>query len=159
MSLDTIRVFAIAKLGWIKQQQEKLQEQERESPREYVDSESHYVWGKRYLLQVVEEEAAPAVELQHSRIVLRVRPGTDESKREAVFEDCYREQVKQAVPALIARWEPLLAVKVKRFFVQRMKTRWGSCCFVALMDRVMPNWHFHRKVLNRLSLRHEQWGY
>ena len=51
MRLDTIRVFAISKLGWIKQQQKKLQEQERETPREYLDRESHYVWGKRYLLK------------------------------------------------------------------------------------------------------------
>ena len=61
MSLDTIRVFAISKLGWIKQQQQKLREQERETPREYLDRESHYVWGKRYLLKVVEEDAAPIV--------------------------------------------------------------------------------------------------
>src|SRR3989337_2222030 len=63
MSLDTIRVFAISKLGWIKQQQRKLREQERETPREYLDRESHYVWGKRYLLSVVEHERAPSVDL------------------------------------------------------------------------------------------------
>ena len=54
MNLDTIRLFAISKLGWIKQQQTKLREQERETPREYLDRESHYVWGKRYLLKVIE---------------------------------------------------------------------------------------------------------
>ena len=54
MSLDTIRVFVISKLGWIKQQQKKLQEQERETPREYLDRESHYVWGERYLLELIE---------------------------------------------------------------------------------------------------------
>src|SRR5215813_9022455 len=59
MNLDTIRVFAISKLGWIKQQQQKLQEQERETPREYLDRESHYVWGKRYLLKVLESNEAP----------------------------------------------------------------------------------------------------
>ena len=78
MSLDTIRVFAISKLGWIKQQQKKLREQERETPREYLDRESHYVWGKRYLLKVVESDEPPSVELKHSRMLLRVRPGTDE---------------------------------------------------------------------------------
>lgn len=45
MDLDTIRVFAITKLAWIKSQQKKLREQERETPREYLDRESHYVWG------------------------------------------------------------------------------------------------------------------
>jgi predicted metal-dependent hydrolase len=127
MRLDTIRVFAISRLGWIKQQQQKLQEQERETPREYVDRESHDLWGKRYLLKVIEGDAAPSVALQHSRMLLRVCPGTDAKKKQAIVEAWYRRQLKAALPPLIARWEPLLEVKVERFFVQRMKTKWGSC--------------------------------
>lgn len=127
LSLDTLRVFAISKLPWIRSQQTKLQEQERETPREYLDRESHYVWGRRYLLAVREGEQAPAVELRHNRMVLRVRPGTDRCRREALMEQWYREQVKSAVPALVAKWERLMAVKVRRVFVQRMKTKWGSC--------------------------------
>jgi predicted metal-dependent hydrolase len=127
MRLDTIRVFAISKLGWIKQQQQKLQEQERETRREYVDRESHYLWGKRYLLKVIEGNVAPSVVLQHSRLLLRVRPGADAKKKQAIVEAWYRQQLKAAVAPLIARWEPLLGVKVERFFVQRMKTKWGSC--------------------------------
>jgi len=127
MSLDTIRVFAISKLGWIKQQQQKLLEQERETPREYLDRESHYVWGKRYLLKIIEHNAAPEVELKHSTMLLRIRPGSDDVKMEAVLDAWYRQQLKEAVPPLIAKWEPLMGVKVERFFVQRMKTRWGSC--------------------------------
>lgn len=45
MSLDTIRVFVISKLDWIRRQQRKMDAQEREAPREYLDRESHYVWG------------------------------------------------------------------------------------------------------------------
>jgi len=127
MSIDTIRVFAISKLDWIKQQQTKLREQERETPREYVDRESHYVWGKRYLLTVCESDEPPSIELKRSRMVLRRRPGTDERRRQALVEAWYREQIKQAVPPLLARWQPLMGVSVERFFVQRMKTKWGSC--------------------------------
>jgi predicted metal-dependent hydrolase len=127
MSIDTIRVFAISKLEWIKQQQKKLRGQERESQREYLDRESHYVWGKRYLLDIVECESAPAVELKHRRMVLSIRPGMDEARRRAVIEEWYRKQLKIAVPAMISKWEPLLDVKLERFFVQRMKTKWGSC--------------------------------
>ena len=127
MNLDTIRVFAVSKLGWIKKQQLKLQEQERETPREYLDRESHYVWGKRYLLQVIEENNTPSVELKYSRMVLRVRPGTEEWKKQAIVEEWYRNQVKQAVPELLAKWEVHIGVKVEQFFVQRMKTKWGSC--------------------------------
>jgi predicted metal-dependent hydrolase len=127
MSLETIRLFAVSRLGWIRQQQRKLREQEREFSREYIDRESHYVWGKRYLLVVREADAAPSIELTHSRMILRVRPGTSEEKREAIVDDWYREQVRTAVPPLLARWQPLIGVEAKRFFVQRMKTKWGSC--------------------------------
>jgi hypothetical protein len=127
MRIDTIRVFAISKLNWIKQQQTKLREQERETPRDYVDRESHYVWGKRYLLSLSESDEPPSIEVKHSRMLLRVRPRTDEDKRRTLVEEWYREQLKEAVPPLLARWEPLLDVRVERFFVQRMKTKWGSC--------------------------------
>ena len=127
MNSDTIRVFAISKLSWIKQQQPKMQEQERESPREFLDCESHYVWGKRYLLKVTEVDAAPKVELVHRKLRLTVRSGTSEEKRATIIDAWDREQLRQAVPAIIARWEPVLGMKVARFFVQRMKTKWGSC--------------------------------
>jgi predicted metal-dependent hydrolase len=57
MSLETLRVFAVSKLGWIRTQQKKLHAQARETPREYLDRESHYLWGRRYLLKVAEEDA------------------------------------------------------------------------------------------------------
>ncbi len=127
MELETIRVFVISKLGWIKRQQKKLREQQRETPREYLDRESHHVWGKRYLLQVVEADAAPVVKLKHSKMRLQVRPGTSEDKRQAIVDEWYRAQIKKVVPSLIAKWEPLMGVEVERFFVQKMKTKWGSC--------------------------------
>jgi predicted metal-dependent hydrolase len=127
MSLDTIRIFAISKLGWIKQQQKKLNEQERETSREYIDRESHYVWGKRYLLKVVEHDALPKVELKHGTMLLRVRPETNEAKKQAIVAEWYRDQLKKAAAPLLTKWEPLLGVRVERFFVQRMKTQWGSC--------------------------------
>jgi predicted metal-dependent hydrolase len=127
MDIETIRVFAIAKLDWIKAQQAKLQAQERESPREYIERESHYLWGQRYLLKVSEAEAPPSISLTPNHLLLSVRPDTDAQRRQAIVEAWYREQLKAAVPPLIARWEPVLGVKVQRFFVQRMKTRWGSC--------------------------------
>ncbi len=198
MNMATIRVFAISKLDWIKQQQKTLREQERETPREYLDRESHYVWGKRYLLTVSENDMPPSIELEHSRMLLRVRPRTDEDKRQALVEAWYRKRLKKAIPPLLERWQPLLGVTVERFFVQRMKTKWGSCnhkartirlntelakkppeCleyivvhelvhliepthnarFVALMDKFMPKWQFHRQVLNRLPVRRETWSY
>ena len=127
MSLDTIRVFAISKLGWIKQQQRKFQEQERETPREYLDRESHYVWGRRYLLKVVEESAPPKISFKHNKMILQISAGTDDETKQAIVARWCRTQIKAAVPELIAKWEPLVGVKVERVFVQKMKTKWGSC--------------------------------
>ncbi|MEI6302985.1 MAG: SprT family zinc-dependent metalloprotease [Betaproteobacteria bacterium] len=127
MNLDTIRVFAISKLGWIKVQQKKQREQPRESPREYLDRESHYVWGKRYLLKIVEREAAPRVELKHSTMVLHVRPGSSSKGRHAALDAWYRDRVREVAPDLIAKWERLMRVSVERVYVQKMKTKWGSC--------------------------------
>lgn len=131
MNFDTIRTFAISRLDWIRQQQLVMREQERETPREYLDRESHYHWGKRCLLKVVEMDAAPNVKLEHTTMLLRVRPRTDENKKQVIVAEWYREQLKEAVPSLIAKWEPLIGVKVQRFFVQRMKTKWGSCNYGA----------------------------
>ena len=127
MNLDTIRAFVISKLEWIKRSQNKLRAQERETQREYIDRESHQVWGEHYLLQIIELEAAPRVAVKCGSLVLQVRPGTATAKRQAVVDQWYRNQIKDAVPALIQKWTPLMGVNVKKVFVQQMKTRWGSC--------------------------------
>jgi predicted metal-dependent hydrolase len=127
VDLDAIRVFVIAKLGWIRRQQQKYREQERETPREYLERESHYVWGKRYLLEVIESDKPSFVDLGCGSMRIRIRPGASDEKKQALVEEWYREQMRSAVPAVIAKWEPVMGVKVARFYVQRMRTRWGSC--------------------------------
>lgn len=127
LSLDTLRVFAISKLGWIRQQQRKLLEQDRETPREYLERESHHVWGRRHLLKLVEGDQPPSVELGHGRLILRLRPDTTPSKREELLDAWYRAQLKAALPAVVSKWEQVLGVRVTECFVQRMKTKWGSC--------------------------------
>lgn len=127
MSTAVIRAFAIGKLGWIKQHQRKLQAQPRETPREYLDRESHYVWGKRYMLRLEEVTDTPQVLVKHNKLVLRVRPGTSAARKEALLDAWYREQLRAALPELIAKWERILNVQVARTYVQRMKTKWGGC--------------------------------
>lgn len=198
MQLETVRLFAISKLDWIRRQQQEIQAQEREPERAYVERESHFVWGRRCLLVITERDAAPRVVLRHNKLHLGLRPGTPADKRQAIVEAWYRDQVRLALPALLEKWQPLLGVTTTGFYVQRMRTRWGSCnprartirlntdlakkpreCleyivvhelvhllepthntrFVALMDRHMPRWQDYRQALNRLPVRHEEWGY
>jgi predicted metal-dependent hydrolase len=56
-----------------------------------------------------------------------VRPGTDEVRRGEVLEAWYRDQLREQAKPVMAEWEKRLGVHVQRTFVQRMKTRWGSC--------------------------------
>lgn len=127
MNVDTIRVFAISKLAWIKQQQQKLRAQERETPREYLDRESHYLWGKRYLLKLVEHDGSPTIELKHRKLVVYLRNASDAEKKQTILLEWYRNKLKDAIPPLIAKWAPLMGLQVNGFRVRQMKTKWGSC--------------------------------
>ncbi len=127
ISATTLRAFAAAKIPWIREQQRKLREQERETDREYLERESHYVLGRRYLLKTAEEDRPASVECKHRNLVLTVRPGTPENARKAILDEWYRQLLKEAATPIIAKWEPKCGVKVRRVFVQHMKTKWGSC--------------------------------
>ena len=125
--LDVARAYAISRLSWIREQQKKLQNQAREAPRQFVTRESHYLWGRRHLLTVVHKETKPSVSLDHKRIMLSIRPGTDRTKRAKVIHDWQKSLLHEVMPPLIRKWERKLRVKVKGYFLQRMKTKWGSC--------------------------------
>lgn len=125
--LEVARAYAISKLGWIRDQQRKLLGQLRESPRQYVERESHYLWGRRYLLSVVERDEKPSVRLGHRKITLTMRPGSSTAKREEVMQGWQRALLHEALPTLIRKWERKLGVTVAGYFLQRMKTKWGGC--------------------------------
>lgn len=127
MKLNAVRVFAISKLDWIKRQRVAIQGQERETPRECLERESHYLWGRRYLLHIREADAAPGIQLTPGKMVLCVRRGDHQGKKHTFIARFYREQIREAVPPLIESWAPVLGVTVDRFYVRQMKTKWGSC--------------------------------
>lgn len=125
--LEVARAYAISRLKWIRDQQEQLRAQARETPREYVERESHYLWGRRYLLSVIERDVKPQVTLDHKRINLTVRPGAGQRKRARVMHEWHKSLLHDFVPPVIRKWENRLGVKVSGYFLQRMKTKWGSC--------------------------------
>jgi predicted metal-dependent hydrolase len=115
-------------LGWIKRQQSKFVVQERQSPREFVSGESHYFQGSHYLLNVIYQPGTPQVILRNKKYIdLIVRPGSTTAQREQVLENWYRQQLKEMIPPLIAKWEEIIGVKVNEWGVKQMKTKWGTC--------------------------------
>ena len=145
MDLDTIRVFALNKLKWIKNQQEIFKNQARETPREYLTKESHHFLGKRYLLEVIEQNSPPQVILKHSTIELHIRPGTSEEKREELMTEWYREELKKLTPKLIAKWEKVIGVQSNEFGIKKMKTKWGTCNIAS--KRIWLNLELAKKPL------------
>jgi predicted metal-dependent hydrolase len=125
--LEVARAYAISKLGWIREQRSVLQAQARETPRRFVGRESHYLWGRRHLLSVDYQDTKPFVSLDHKRIKLTVRPGSDAQQRAEVIHAWHKSLLHEALPPLIRKWERKLDVSVSHYFLQKMKTKWGSC--------------------------------
>ncbi|MCD7896464.1 MAG: M48 family metallopeptidase [Planctomycetaceae bacterium] len=124
---EVARAYAISKIDWIRDQQTKLRNQARETQRQFIERESHYLWGRRYLMAVVEQETKPGASVDHKRITLSVRPGTDRARRATIIHNWHKSLLHKFLPPLIDRWEAKLGVQVARYFLQRMKTKWGSC--------------------------------
>lgn len=129
MDVDSIRLFAVSKISWIRKQQKKFICQERWPEREYVSGESHYFLGQRYLLNVIyTNKRKQGVEIRNKKYIdLYVRENTPKYLRERVMTEWYRKKLKELIPPLIAKWEPIMGVKVKEFGIKMMKTRWGTC--------------------------------
>ena len=129
---QAVRLAVISRWAWIKRQQAKFENQERQSAREYLSGESHYYQGNRYLLNVIYHSAPPRVVVRNkTKLDLFVRTGSNIARRERVLLDWYRQQLKQAIPPLIARWEPITGVQVVDWGVKQMKTKWGTCSIQA----------------------------
>ena len=125
---DALRMAVISRLAWIRRKQSEFEQQDRQSKREFVSGESHYFEGRRYRLDVIEDDGRPSVRLINNRkMALRVRRGADRDSREAVLHEWYRGQLRDRLPAVIEKWEPRVGIRVAEVRIKRMKTRWGTC--------------------------------
>ncbi|MGQ9349424.1 M48 family metallopeptidase [Mycolicibacterium gilvum] len=124
---EQVRLAVIQRLPWIKRQRELLRSTDRQSEREMVTGESHYVWGVRRRLKVVERPGGAHVEVDGDRLILYVSPGRSVEQRRAVLDTWYRSQLREAIPGLIAAWESKLDTRVPDWTIRRMRTKWGTC--------------------------------
>ena len=147
---ETVKLFAISKLSWIRRNQRKFKSQERQTPREFAERESHYFQGRRYLLRVTEVEAAPKVEIKtKSYIDLHVRPNTTTEQKQIILNEWYRKELKKQIPIIIEKWEKIIGVNVKEWGVKQMKTKWGTCNIEA--NRIWLNLELAKKPLHCLE--------
>jgi hypothetical protein len=128
MKDDAIRTLLATRLIWIKKQQKKFEGQERQTKREYVSGESHYLWGKPYRLEVVYENKPSSMRIKgKDKLILSVRPKSNRAKRERAMMDWYRKELRNVAGVLIERWQEAVGVQLDAWGIKRMKTRWGTC--------------------------------
>jgi predicted metal-dependent hydrolase len=128
MNDDAIRILLATRLGWINRQQTKFRDQQRQTSREYVSGESHYLFGKRYRLEVRYDDAPPRVEAKsNGKLFLYVRPNATQAKRHEVVTEWYRSELHQLLEDLISRWQDKIGVRPSVWTIKRMRTRWGTC--------------------------------
>ncbi|MGW3532883.1 M48 family metallopeptidase [Streptomyces coelicoflavus] len=124
---DTIRLAVVQRLPWIKRQREQLQNAARQTKREMLSGETHYLWGRRYRLDVSRTSGNYGVELKGNTLWVVTPKGSGPDTRRAALDRWYRRELKAAVPDLLAKWEPVIGVKAEKIVVRRMKTKWGTC--------------------------------
>lgn len=150
VSDEAVRLAVIDKLGWIKRQRAQFAKQPRQSAREMVNGESHYFWGQRFRLRVLELDAPARVALRGlASMDLFVRPGSTVEKREAVLLDWHRKSMRSVISDLLALWQPKLGVRVADWGIKKMKTKWGSCNIGA--QRIWLNLELAKKPVQCLE--------
>lgn len=124
---EAITMFVRTKLGWIKKQQEKFQQQPRQSERQYVSGESLYVWGRQYFLQVEYSYKGNSLVFSGDKAILTVRKESTAKQREAFVNEWYREQLKREVAKYLPKWEKITGLYCSGWQSKYMTTKWGTC--------------------------------
>lgn len=129
VSDERVRLAVISKLGWIRRQQAAFHQQARQTEREMVEGESHYLWGRQYRLEVIDQQVGKhRIETKgKSKLRLYVQPETSTDKRLLVLNNWYREQLKARVAELLDHWSPIIKREPNSCGIRTMKTKWGSC--------------------------------
>jgi predicted metal-dependent hydrolase len=147
---EAVRLAVITRLGWVRRRQASFEQQDRQSEREMVSGESHYVQGRRYRLNVFEKGVTRTIATRkNTTLEIRVSPGMDRRDREEALQQWYRQRLRSQLPELIAKWEPVVRVTVADCRIRRMKTRWGSSNATA--RRVWVNLELAKKPLSCLE--------
>ncbi len=146
---SNIRLAVVSRLEWIKQQRALFITQARQTQREMVSGETHYLWGQAYELKVTYQQGKHSIQRNGRYLALSIRPNTSVENRERVLSRYYRQQLKARLPALLDTWQTKLGVQAHDWGIKRMKTKWGSCNVTD--QRIWLNLELAKKPLSCLE--------
>lgn len=124
---ETIKLFAVSKWAWIKDNIETVKNQTRIPPKDYISGESHYLFGKRYMLKVVEGKKSSIDKEGVNKLIMTVRKNATKDSKKRLMESWYRKQLTDKLNVLIPKWEETTGLQISSWQIKKMKTRWGSC--------------------------------
>jgi predicted metal-dependent hydrolase len=125
--LETVKMFAIAKLNWIKKHQVNMLKQSKENEKTYTSNESHDFLGKKYLLNIAITNKKSNVIINDNYIILNIKPHFGEKEKKSLLQEWYRQQLVNITMQMIAKWEKTMHLQIAQLQIRKMKTRWGSC--------------------------------
>lgn len=147
---EAVRLFAISKISWIRKNQRNFISQDRQTPRQYKERESHYFQGKRYLLRIIEQDEPPKVVFKTKTYIdMYVRPETTTEQRQTILNEWYRAELKKLIQPIIDKWQSRIGVTVDDWQVKQMKTKWGTCNIEK--KQIWINLELAKKPLNCLE--------
>jgi predicted metal-dependent hydrolase len=125
---EALKLLVTEKMPWIKKQQSKFSQQERQTKREYVSGESHYFLGSRYRLNVIQSDSKPRIEIKRkTHVDMYICPEMSLEKRERLMDSFYRAELKKQIPTFLEKWSKITGLSVKEVKIKKMKTKWGTC--------------------------------
>lgn len=127
LSNEDIKLFVLRKLPEITKVRDRMLSQERQSKREYVSGESHYLWGKPYRLQVIYEGTQYKIVKSPTKVIMTVPEGTNAASREKLFTEWYRQELRRVMESVVLRCEKKTGIHADEFRIKNMRTRWGTC--------------------------------
>jgi hypothetical protein len=127
MSDQSALLFVRENFGWVLRQREGMLKQRRQTPREYVDGETHYLWGQQYFLRVETQKEWGGIRISGNEMLMLAPDGSTVRSRAAYMAEWYRSQLVEAVRAELPRWEKATGLAAERFEIREMSRSWGLC--------------------------------
>ena len=124
---EEIKLFVIKKLPEITKVRDRMLAQERQSKREYVSGESHYLWGKPYRLQVIHEGTQYKIVKTPTKIIMTAPEDATTESKERTFIEWYRQELMRVLQSVVERCEKKSGTHANENRIKNMKTRWGTC--------------------------------
>ncbi|NLK99465.1 MAG: M48 family metallopeptidase [Clostridiales bacterium] len=123
---EVIINFVRSKIDWIEKKKIKYEKTCMQNQLNYVDGETHYVWGKPYILKI-NYDSRGRIDLVDNKLIIATDIHSSKEQRERLLMNWYRQQLEERLPKLFEKWEAIIGVKASKVTIRNMKSRWGSC--------------------------------